>query len=103
MIMIKQLSRDIRENINEAREKIGEAYRIRDKNKATADWYRDMASAHLRFNDAGHQNVIRLINEARSKMENDPMMPGMLAVYEDMHADIIRDTAEVQAMIQNYK
>lgn len=103
MLMIKKLSHDIQENIHEAREKIEEAYRLHDKDKAAADWYRDMAAAHLRFNEAGHQNVTRLIDEARHKMEGHPMMPGMLAVYEDMHAEIIKDNAEVQAMIQNYK
>ena len=30
-------------------------------------------------------------------------MPGMVAVYEDMHADIMRESAEVQAMIAAYK
>ena len=103
MRMIKKLSEEIRGNINEARSKIGEAYKLRDKDKAAAEWYRDMAAAHLRFNEAGHQNVTRLIHEAKSKMEGNPMMPGMLAVYEDIHADIIKDNAEVQAMIQNYK
>ena len=103
MQMIKLLSHDIRENIHEAREKIGEAYKLHDKDKATADWYRDMAAAHLRFNDAGHQNVARLIDEVRHKPDASPLTPGMLAVYEDMHADIIRENAEVQAMIAAYK
>ena len=30
-------------------------------------------------------------------------MPGMQAVYDDMHADIMRESAEVQAMIAAYK
>ena len=102
MRMIKKLSHDIRENIHEAREKIGEAYRLHDSDKAAADWYRDMAAAHLRFNEAGHQNVTRLIEEVRRKADH-PLTPGMLAVYEDMHADIIKENAEVQAMITAYK
>lgn len=103
MRMIKQISADIRCNISEAREKIGMAYKLRDKDKAAADWYKDMAAAHMAFNTAGHANVKRLIDEAKSKRADDKLMPGMMAVYEDMHADIMRDSAEVQAMIAAYK
>ena len=103
MRMIKQISADIRCNISEARDKIGTAYKLREKDKAAADWYKDMAAQHLAFNTAGHANVKRLIDEAKSKRADDKLMPGMMAVYEDMHADIMRDSAEVQAMISAYK
>lgn len=103
MRMIKQISGDIRCNISEAREKIGMAYKLHDKDKAAADWYKDMAAAHLAFNQVGHSCVKRLIDEAKVKRADDPLMPGMLAVYDDMHADIMRESAEVQAMISAYK
>ena len=103
MRMIKQISGDIRCNICEAREKICTAYKLREKDKAAADWYRDMAAQHIAFNTAGHANVKRLIDDAKSKHADDKLMPGMVAVYEDMHADIMRDSAEVQAMIAAYK
>ena len=103
MRMIKQISADIRCNISEARDKIGMAYKLREKDKAAADWYKDMAAQHIAFNTAGHANVKRLIDDAKSKHADDELMPGMVAVYEDMHADIMRDSAEVQAMIAAYK
>ena len=103
MRMIKQLCCEIKGNICEAREKIGMAYKLRDKDKAAADWYKDMAAQHIAFNTAGHANVKRLIDEAKSKHADDKLLPGMVAVYEDMHADIMRDSAEVQAMIAAYK
>ena len=103
MRMIKQISGDIRCNISEAREKIGMAYKVREKDKSLADWYRDMAAAHMAFNQAGHANVKRMIDEAKTKKADDKLMPGMVAVYEDMHADIMRDSAEVQAMIAAFK
>ena len=62
-----------------------------------------MAAQHLAFNTAGHANVKRLIDDAKAKHADDKLMPGMVAVYEDMHADIMRDSAEVQAMIAAYK
>ena len=79
------------------------AYKLREKDKATADWYKDMAAQHLAFNQTGHANVKRLIDDAKSKRADDKLMPGMVAVYEDLHADIMRDSAEVQAMIAAYK
>ena len=103
MRMIKQISGDISCNICEAREKIGMAYKLREKDKAAADWYKDMAAQHMAFNTAGHANVKRLIDDAKAKHADDKLMPGMVAVYEDMHADIMRDSAEVQAMIAAYK
>lgn len=103
MRMIKQLCYEIKGNICEARDKIGMAYKLREKDKAAADWYKDMAAQHLAFNTAGHANVKRLIDDAKAKRADDKLMPGMVAVYEDMHADIMRDSAEVQAMIAAYK
>lgn len=103
MKMIKMLSEEIKGNICEAREKIGMAYKLREKDKAAADWYKDMAVQHIAFNTAGHANVKRLIDDAKSKHADDKLLPGMVAVYEDMHADIMRDSAEVQAMIAAYK
>lgn len=103
MRMIKKLSDEIRCNIREARDKISEAYRLRDKDKIVADWYRDMAIAHLKFNETGHSNVSRIINEARMEMHDNPLTPGMIAVYEEIHSDVIHESAEVQAMIAAYK
>lgn len=103
MRMIKQLCCEIKGNICEAKDKICTAYKLRDRDKAAADWYKDMAAAHLAFNQAGHANAKRLIDDAKSKRADDPLMPGMMAVYEDLHAEIMRESAEVQAMISAYK
>ena len=103
MRMIKRLSDEIRQNIHEAREKIRTAYDLREKDRSSADWYKEMAMAHLNFNTNGHTNVVRLINEAKTKKADDAMIPGMMAVYEEVHADLIREAAEVQAMIAAYK
>jgi hypothetical protein len=103
MRIIKTLSDEIRHNIHEAREKISHAYKMHTIDKSTADWYRDMAVAHLKFNDAGHNIVVHMIDDAKKNHTNNPMVPGMLAVYEEMHADIMAESAEVKAMIDSYK
>ena len=103
MRMIKRLTTEIRQNIHEAREKICTAYKLRDKDKGIADWYKEMAATHMAFNNNGHANVTRVINDVKVKMANDPLLPGMMAVYDDLHADIMKEAAEVQAMISGYK
>ena len=103
MRMIKKVSDEIRHNIFEAKEKISMAYRLREEDKAVADWYKEMAAAHLAFNTNGHNVVTRLIDQAKEHHKDNPMTAGMLAVYNEIHADIVRESAEVQAMIQNYK
>lgn len=103
MKIIKRVSDEIRGNIHEAREKINTAYLMRETDKAVADWYKDMAAAHLAFNTNGHNIVVKLIEKARTEHEGSHMLPGMIAVYNEIHAELQRETAEVQAMVQNYK
>lgn len=103
MWMIKKVSDEIRGNIHEAKAKIEKAYSLHEKDKGVADWYKEMAAAHLAFNENGHKQVVRLIDHAKTTKADNPMMPGMLAVYNEIHADLKKETAEVQAMIQNYK
>lgn len=103
MKLIKMLSEDIKGNIHEAEEKIKTAYKMRDTDKAVADWYKDMAVKHLAFNDAGHSIVVRLIKDAEETNKSNPLYPGMLAVYNEMHAEIMSENAEVQGMIAAYK
>ena len=103
MRMIKKISDDIRGNIHEARDKINMAYKLREEDRAAADWYKEMAAAHIGFNTNGHNVVTHLIDEVQRDKANDPLTPGMMAVYNAIHADLKRESAEVQAMIQNYK
>lgn len=103
MRMIKKLSDDIRENIHEAKEKIMTAYKLKDEDKAVADWYKEMAVKHIAFNEAGHSNVVRLIKAAEETHKSNPLYAGMLAVYNEMHAEIMAESAEVQGMIAAYK
>lgn len=103
MRMIKRLTEEIRGNIDEAEEKIKTAYKLRETDRQTADWYRDMAVAHLGFNATGHSIVSRMIRETESAMHDNPKLPGMIEVYNDLHADIMAEAAEVQGMISAYK
>jgi hypothetical protein len=97
---IKQVIKDIEGNIHEAREKIHKAYELMDRDRMFADWQRDMALSHLNFNTRGHEIVKRMIADIID--DAHPLAAGMRAVYEDRHADIVREAAEVRSMIDNY-
>ena len=92
MKTIKDLCESIRENIDEARDHICTAYDLLDTNRQAADWYRDMASAHLGFNTAGHAAVKKLIDDRKAGSDSE-LLPGMLAVYEAVHSDLIKRSA----------
>lgn len=100
MRAIKNVARDIEGNIREAREKIAKAYQMMESNRPYADWQRDMAMGHLAFNAKGHEIVKKMIADIAGS--TDPLAPGMRAMFEDIHADMMRDTAEVKAMIDSY-
>lgn len=103
MKLIKELSDKIRGNIHEAHKLIEEAYRLHDIDKGAADWYNEMAVAHMKFVTNGHSNVKRLIEAARAEKKDNPLLPGMIAVYNEIHADIMAEAAYVNAMISAYK
>ena len=106
MKIIKNLCGDIACNIREAREKILKAYEMRSEDMDLAIWQREMAAAHLAFNDKGHSIVTKIINQYRMSDEykNDPSYAdGMMAAWNEIHNEQIRDTAEVKAMIDAFK
>ena len=97
---IRDVVKTIEHNIREAREKIEKAYHLMDHNRPFADWQRDMASKHLEVNAKGHEIAKKMISDVAAS--TDPLATGMRAMFEDMHADLMRETAEVKAMIDSY-
>ena len=61
MKSISMTADKIRENIDEARHLIEYAYSIHDVDRGLADWYKQMAQAHMSFNNMGHEVITRLI------------------------------------------
>ena len=103
MKMIKWASDIIAGNIREAKHYADEAFRLKDSNPMASEWCREMANMHLHFNDKGHDYVKRLIANYEASGENSVLAPGMKAVYQEIHADLIRQAAEVRAMLDLYK
>lgn len=100
MMAIKRLVRDVECNIREAREKICKAYEMMETDRPFADWQKDMALSHLTFNARGHELLKKQVEGMAGCA--DPLAAGMRAVYADRHAEMIRETAEIKAMIDNY-
>lgn len=106
MKIIKRLSTDIAGNIDEARDKIRTAYELKAEAPEAAAWYREMASAHLSFNQNGHNVVKKLIDAYKVSDDykrNPTYADGMIAAWEAVHNDLIAKTAEVKAMVDGWK
>lgn len=103
MRMIKWASDIIAGNLREARKYAEKAHELRDINKAAADWCKEMAQKHLEFNTNGHALVKKMIEDYAASGKNSELAPGMKAVYEATHADLMRESAEIAAMIAGYK
>ena len=68
-----------------------------------AAWLRKMANEHLMFNTEGHAVVTALINASKAAGERSELVPGMMAVYEQLHGELVAEQAEVASMISAYK
>lgn len=103
MKMIKWASDIISGNLREAEKYIHKAYELRDTNATAADWCKEMAAKHLDFNTKGHELVKKLITDYAASGKNSELAPGMMAVYNDLHAEMMRKHAEIVGMITAYK
>lgn len=95
-------------NIKEAQEKIHKAYEWKDKHRGIADWQKQMAAAHLDFNDGADKMVRSGINEMRNGQHREhdqdmtERMRGRCDAYEEWLEQIAPEAAEVRAMIDAY-
>ena len=102
MMNIKLAVEKLKGNIDEAERLEMEALRLQATDKPLADWYHMMAQEHLKFNPPGHTVLEKMINETKSAKKDSPMMPGMLARYNDDHAVLVASFARVKSLIDNY-
>lgn len=106
MKIIKQISTEIADNIDEAREKIRIAYELKSDSPEAAAWYREMALAHLNFNSNGHNVARKLIDTYKASDDykrNPTYADGMLCAWEAIHNSLSAKTAEVKSMVEGFK
>ena len=100
--MLRCICKIMEGNVREAHKYAVKAHEMRQaQHKQTADWCVDMARGHLGFNSHGHSMVEKLMNELQSA---EPMHVSheVVALFAEYVADIKRDAAEVQAMLDAY-
>lgn len=95
--------KDMAHNVSEAHDKIHKAHQWKEKNKAIADWQRDMAKGHLDYNSKINESIAKMISDTSSQHASDHRALGMLDAYREQLADIAEDTLEVMAMMTAYK
>lgn len=93
----------IKSNLHEARKYIEMAIEQKEDCPSLSEWARKMAKAHLDFNQDGHAVAKRLIEEYKASGNHSDLAPGMLAMFNVIHADLIKEEAELSAMLQTLK
>lgn len=101
MIAIKNLSKQIKEEICDAEKYAKEALMNKDTDKSLADTYYTLATQELQHMDMLHQQVVRLINDYRSKKGEPPA--DMQARYDYIHEEQIESVKEVKILLSMYK
>lgn len=106
MRIIKQLADDIACNLCEAEDKIDMAYRLKSTAPAEALWYKEMATAHLGFNVKAHDLVAAQISAYKGSdayKAHPEYADGMMAVWQDRHAELVAKAARIKSMIDGFK
>lgn len=79
------------------------AFEKKSTDRALADWMKDMAATHMKFNEVGMSLVKKHMDEIASQSNKQDYNAGMLAVWEIVCEDIAEEANEVKAMIDGYK
>lgn len=103
MRSIKMVVDAMRGNLDEASRYLDRAEDLRESHKDIADWFVAMANQHVAFNSDGHKVAEKLVQDAKASNEDNPLTSGMMAVYEMVHADLIKKDNETKARISAYK
>lgn len=106
MKIIKCIYNEMAGNIDEAREKIRVAYELKAESPEAAAWYREMALAHVSFNQNGHNIAKKLIEAYKASDDykrNPAYADGMLAAWDAIHNGLSTKTAEVKSMVEGFK
>lgn len=103
MKSIKLTADIIKNNLAEARKYIHMAIEHKETEPVLASWFKNMAKAHLDFDAEGHAAAKKLIETYKESGKNSDLAPGMLAMYSVIHADLVKEEAELKAMLETLK
>lgn len=100
---IKLASDIIKGNLREARKYAEMAMEYKEEHPQLFEWFKKMARTHLDFNTDGHMIAKRMIDDYKASGKHSELAPGMIAMYNIIHADMIKDEAEIKAMLEMLK
>jgi len=101
MLIIKKLSKMIKEEICDAEKYADCALKYKEDDKNLADTFYTLATQELQHMDMLHQQVVRLINDYRAKKGEPPEV--MKALYDYVHEEQIEQVKEVKMLLAMYK
>lgn len=101
MLVIKKLSKQIKEEICKAEAYARDALDYKDKDKVLADAYFAAANDRLRDMDLFHEQVVRIIANYHKEKGEPPA--DMQARYDYIHEEQIEDVREVRILLELYK
>ena len=101
MLIIKKLSKMIKEEICDAEKYANCALKYKDEDKALAETFYTLASQELQHMELLHAQVVRLINDYKAKKGEPPVE--MQAVYDYIHEEQMDDVREVKVLLSMYK
>ena len=101
MLIIKKLSKMIKEELDDAEKYARCALSHKEDDKALADTFYTLANEELRHVDLLHAQVVRIINDYRVKKGNPP--EGMQAIYDYVHEEQVEADTEIRMLLSRYK
>ena len=101
MVKIKELSDNIKDEIDDAGKYIDLALRCKEGDKTLADTYCKLAEEELGHMDILHKQVVRIIDQY--KATNGPTPPAMQAKYDVLHELYVNEANQVKIKIRLYK
>ena len=101
MLIIKKLSKMIKEEICDAEKYANCALKYKDEDKALAETFYTLASQELQHMELLHAQVVRLISDYKAK-KGEPS-EAMQAVYDYIHEEQIENVREVKVLLAMYK
>ena len=101
MLIIKNLSKMIKEEIRDAEKYANCALKYKDDDKVLAETFYTLSTEELKHMEMLHSQVTRLINDYKSKNGNPPET--MQALYNYVHEEMMDNVREVKVLLGMYK
>lgn len=101
MLIIKKLSKMIKEEICDAEKYANCALKYKNEDKVLAETFYTLANGELQHMETLHTQVVRLINDYKSKKGEPP--EAMQAVYDYVHEEWMDNVKEVKILLNMYK